>query len=116
MAVSFGAEGKHIRYDNIFWVLIAPALASCAGFAFEMSCNFAESWNNRFEKVRRGFEMLGGKAKREHRDISFHQLPATNHAERVVLVAEQKRWVPDDIRVLFPATLFGTRVPGRDER
>jgi hypothetical protein len=116
MAVSFGAERKHMRYDNIFWVLVAPALASCACFAFEMSCNFAESWNNRFEKVRRGFEMLGGKAKREHRDISFHQLPATNHAERVVLVAEQKRWVPDDIRVLFPATLFGTRVPGRDER
>jgi len=116
MAVSFGAEGKHIRYDNIFWVLIAPALASCAGFAFEMSCNFAESWNNRFEKVRRGFEMLGGKAKCENSELSFHQMPATNHAERAVLVAEQKRWVPDDIRVLFPATLFGTRVPGRDER
>jgi hypothetical protein len=34
-----------MRYDNIFWVLIAPALASCACFAFEMSGNFAESWN-----------------------------------------------------------------------
>ena len=116
MALSFGAEGKHIRYDNIFWVLIAPALASCACFAFEMSCNFAESWNNRFEKVRRGFEMLGDKAKRDNSDISFHQVPATNYAEQVVSVAEQKRRAPHDIRVLFPATLFGTRVPGSDER
>jgi len=39
-----------MRYDNIFWVLIAPALAACACFAFEMSCNSAESWNNRFEE------------------------------------------------------------------
>jgi hypothetical protein len=70
MAVSFGAEGKHMRYDNIFLVLIAPALASCACFAFETSSNFAESWNNRFEAVRRGFEMLSGKAKREN--VSFH--------------------------------------------
>ena len=53
-----------MRYDNIFWLLMAPALASCACFAFEMSCNVAESWNNRFEELRRGFEMLGGKAKR----------------------------------------------------
>jgi hypothetical protein len=116
MAVSFGAEGKHMRYDNIFWVLIAPALASCACFAFEMSCNFAESWNNRFEEVRRGFEMLGAKAKRENSDVSFPPVPATNYAERVVLVAEQKRRAPGDIRVLFPATLFGTRVLGSGGR
>ena len=61
-----------MRCDNIFWVLIAPPLASCACFAFEMSCNFAESWNSCFEEVRRGFEMLGGKAKRENNDVSFH--------------------------------------------
>ncbi len=61
-----------MRYDNMFWVLIAPALASCACFAFEMSCNFAESWNNRFEEFRRGFEMLGGKARRENNHVSFH--------------------------------------------
>jgi hypothetical protein len=60
-----------MRYDNMFWVLIAPALASCACFAFEMSCNVAESWNNRFEKFRRGFEMLGGKARRENIHVSF---------------------------------------------
>jgi hypothetical protein len=72
MVVSFGSGGKHMRYDNIFWVLIAPALASCGCFAFEMSCNFAESWNNRFEEFRRGFEMLGGKARRENIHVSFH--------------------------------------------
>lgn len=80
-----------MRYDNIFRVLIAPALASCACFAFEMSGNFAESWNNRFEELRRGFEMLGGKAKPTDIQISFQQVPATNYAERVVLVAEQTR-------------------------
>ena len=80
-----------MRYDNIFWLLMAPALASCACFAFEMSCNFAESWNNRFEELRRGFEMLGGKAKPENIHVSFHRALATNYAEQVVLVAEQKR-------------------------
>jgi hypothetical protein len=49
-----------MRYENIFWVLIAPALASGACFALEMSWNFVESWNQRFEDFRRGFEMLGG--------------------------------------------------------
>ena len=72
-----------MRYDNIFWVLIAPALASCECFAFEMSCNFAESWNSRFEEVRRGFENAWS--------LIFHQEPATNYAELIVLVAEQKR-------------------------
>jgi len=91
MAVSFGAERKHMRYDNIFWVLIAPALASCVCFAFEMSCNFAESWNNRFEQVRCGFEMLGRKAKSENIHVSFHHKPATNYRELTILVAEQKR-------------------------
>jgi len=64
-----------MRYDNIFSVLIAPALASCACFAFEMSGNFAESWNNRFEELRRGFEMLGGKAKPTDIQLSFQQVP-----------------------------------------
>lgn len=80
-----------MRYDNIFWVLMAPALASCACFAFEMSCNFAESWNSRFDELRRGFEMLGGRAKPENIRASFHQAAAPNHAELVVLAAEQKR-------------------------
>jgi hypothetical protein len=80
-----------MRYDNVFWVLIAPALASCACFAFEMSGNFAESWNIRFEELRRGFEMLGGKAKPTDIHLSFQQVPTTSYAERVVLVAEQKR-------------------------
>jgi len=80
-----------MRYDNMFWVLIAPALASCACFVFEMSGNFAESWNNRFEELRCGFEMLGGKAKPADIQLSFQQVPATNYAERVVLVAEQTR-------------------------
>jgi len=62
-----------MRYDNKFWVLIAPALASCACFALEMSCNFGESWNNHFEDFRRGFEMLGGKARRENIRVSFHE-------------------------------------------
>jgi len=80
-----------MRYDNIFRALIAPALASCACFAFEMSRNFAESWNNRFEELRRGFEMVGGKAKPTDIQISFLQVPATNYAERGVVVAEQAR-------------------------
>jgi len=80
-----------MRYDNVLWVLIAPALASCACSAFEMSGNFAESWNNRFEELHRGFEMLGGKAKPTDTQLSFQQVPATNYAERVVLVAEQTR-------------------------
>jgi hypothetical protein len=63
-----------MRYDNIFWALIAPALAACACFAFEISCNSAESWKNRFEEVRCGFEMLGGKAKREDNHVSFHEV------------------------------------------
>ncbi|HJY92452.1 MAG TPA: hypothetical protein VJ255_19360 [Candidatus Acidoferrum sp.] len=56
-----------------------------------MAGNFAESWNNRFEEFRRGFEMLGGKAKPADIQLSFQQVPATNYAERVVLVAEQTR-------------------------
>lgn len=80
-----------MRYDNIFWVLMAPALASCACFAFEMSCNFAESWNNRFEDLRRGFEMLDSKAKPGNIHVSFHQASATNYAELAVLAAQQKR-------------------------
>ena len=56
-----------------------------------MSGNFAESWNMRFKELRRGFEMLGGKAKPTDIQLSFQQVPATSYAERVVLVAEQKR-------------------------
>jgi hypothetical protein len=56
-----------------------------------MSGNFAESWNNRFEELRRGFEMLSGKAKSADFQLSFQQVPATNYADRVVLVAEQTR-------------------------
>jgi hypothetical protein len=56
----------------MFLVLIAPALGSCDRFAFDMPCNFAESWNSRFEDFRRGFEMLGGKAMRENIQVSFH--------------------------------------------
>jgi hypothetical protein len=78
-----------MRYDNMFWVLMAPALASCACFAFEMSCHFAESWNNHFEELRRGFELLG-KAKPGDIPVSFHQTPATSRAELTVLVAEQQ--------------------------
>jgi hypothetical protein len=37
------------------------------------------------------FEMLGGKAKPTDIQLSFQQVPATNYAERVVLVAEQTR-------------------------
>jgi hypothetical protein len=80
-----------MRHNNMLWVLIAPVLASCACFAFEMSCNFAESWNNRFQELRGGFEMLGGKAKQENIHVSLQQVPATNYAEPVVLVAEWKR-------------------------
>jgi len=79
-----------MRYDNMFWVLMAPSLASCACFAFEMTCHFAASWNGRFEKLRRGFEMLG-KAKPENIPVSFHQAPATSRAELTVFVAEQQR-------------------------
>jgi hypothetical protein len=73
-----------MRYDNILWVLIAPALASCACFAFEMSCNFVESWNNRFEELRRGFQVLGGKAKPEDIHVSLHHVPAKNYAEPAI--------------------------------
>ncbi len=51
-----------MRYDNIFSVVAAPGLASCACFAFEIFGNFTESWNDRFEAIRHGFEMIGGKA------------------------------------------------------
>jgi len=59
-----------MRYANLFWVLVAPGLASSGCFAFEMSCSFAESWNSRFEELRRGFAMLGRKAKPENIHVS----------------------------------------------
>jgi hypothetical protein len=80
-----------MRYDNIFWVLAAPGLASCACFAFERFSNFAESWNDRFEGIRRGFEMIGGKAKRGHIPVFSHQVPTTNFVEAGALVTDQKR-------------------------
>lgn len=78
-------------YDNIFWVLMAPTLASCVCFAFEMSCNFVESWNTRFGALCRGFETLRGKTEAENIHVSFKQVPASNYAGLVVLVKEQKR-------------------------
>ena len=79
-----------MRYDNMFWVLIAPALASCACFAFEMCCTPSGSWNDRFEELRRGFEMLGGKGKgRNH--TAFPEVPVTHNVETRVLVAAHKR-------------------------
>ena len=80
-----------MRYDNIFWALAAPGLASCVCFAFEKFCNFAESWNDRFEGIRRGFEMIGGKVKRGDIHVFSHELPATNYVEASVLVTDQKR-------------------------
>jgi hypothetical protein len=80
-----------MRYDNIFWVVAAPGLASCACFAFERFCNFAEVWNDRFEGIRRGFEMIGGKAKRGHIPVFSHEAPATSCVEAGALVTGQKR-------------------------
>lgn len=81
-----------MRYDNLFWVMAAPGLASCACFAFEMFCNFGESWNDHFEAIRRGFEMVGGgKAKGGNIHVFSHQVPATNYAETSVPVADQER-------------------------
>jgi hypothetical protein len=77
-----------MRNDNIFWVLAAPGLASCACFAFEKFCNFAEWWNDRFEGIRRGFEMIGGKAERGNIPMFSHQVPATNYVDAGVLVAD----------------------------
>jgi hypothetical protein len=91
VVVSFGAEGKQMRQDNILWVLAAPGLASCACFAVEMLCNFTESWNDSFEAIRRGFEMIGGKAKRGNIHVISHEVAATNQAEASVLAREQKR-------------------------
>jgi hypothetical protein len=56
-----------------------------------MFCNFTESWNDRFEAIRRGFEMIDGKAKRANIQVFSHQVPATNYAETSVRVADQKR-------------------------
>jgi hypothetical protein len=91
MVVSFDAEGKLMRYDNIFWVLAAPGLASCACFAFERFCNFTESWNDSFDAIRRGFEMIGGKAKNGNIHVFCHKAPAPNYAEASILVVDQKR-------------------------
>jgi hypothetical protein len=82
-----------MRYDNIFWVVAAPGLASCACFVVEKFCNFAESWNDRFEGIRRGFEMIGGKAKRGHIPVLSHQVPATNCVEASVLVAGEAHFL-----------------------
>ena len=79
-----------MRYDNIFWVVAAPGLASCACFAFEMFCNFTESWNDSFEAIRLGFEMIDGKAKRENIHVLSQEVPATNYAEASVPVVDQK--------------------------
>ena len=91
MVVSFGAEGKEMRQDNILWVVAAPGLASSACFAVDMLCNFTESWNDSFEAIRRGFEMIGSKAKRGNLHVFSHDVPATNRAEASVLARDQKR-------------------------
>jgi hypothetical protein len=85
------AEGKQMRYDNIFWVVAAPGLASCACFAFEMFCSFTESRNDSFEAIRRAFEIIGGKAKCGNIHVFSHEVPATSYVEASVLVADRKR-------------------------
>jgi hypothetical protein len=82
-----------MRYDNISWVLLAPALASCACFVFEMFCkNFAESWNGSFEELRRGFEAVRGNAHREKKIAAFsHAVGTTPYSKAGVLVVDQKR-------------------------
>jgi len=67
-----------MRYDNIFRVVAAAGLASCACFASESFCNFAESWNDHFEAIRHGFERIGGKAKPGNLDAFSHEARATN--------------------------------------
>jgi hypothetical protein len=42
--------------NNVFWVLIAPGVASCVCFAVE---GFSESWRGFSEGWRRGFEAVG---------------------------------------------------------
>lgn len=80
-----------MRYDNMFWVLIAPALASCACFAFEMCCSPRRSWNDHFEELRRGFEMVRGKGKGRNPQTTFPEVPVTHNVETRVLVAAHKR-------------------------
>ena len=80
-----------MRYDNMFWVLIAPALASCACFAFEMFSSPTGSWNDRFEDLRRGFEMVGGKEKPRNTQVALHDVPATHRTSACMAIAEQKR-------------------------
>jgi hypothetical protein len=84
-----------MRYDNRFWILIAPTFARCACFAFEKSGNFAESWNSRFEELRRGFEMLGGKAKSKDIRLSLQQVPATNYADWSLVVQTEAQPLVD---------------------
>ena len=80
-----------MRYDNMLWVLIAPALASFACFAVEMSSNLAESWNNRFEELRCGFANAWRQGEASKRSRILITRTAVNCAERVALVAERKR-------------------------
>ena len=105
-----------MRYDNMLWVLIAPAFASCVCFASEMFCSFAESWNHCFDEIRRGFEMVSGKAKRANSHFSFRQVQTTNRPEVDTFVAGQKRAPLEDIRALFPAKLLEPRELGSSGR
>jgi hypothetical protein len=93
-----------MRYDNMLWVLIAPALASCACFAVEMSSNFAESWNNRFAELRCGFAMLGGKTKRPNVHASL-----SPERRRTVQNGGTEAQALVDIRVLIRAMLSRMR-------
>jgi hypothetical protein len=79
-----------MRYDNILWVVAAPGLASCACFAFETFCNFAESWNDQFASIRHGFEMIGGKSKRWNIHVLSQHVAVTTYPETSVLLADQK--------------------------
>ena len=104
-----------MRYDNIFWVLTAPTLASCACFASEMFSNFAESWNHCFEELRRGFEMIGGKEERVNSDASFREVRTGNCRNGRVRCGSEAGAL-DDIRALFLAKLLETRELGSGGR
>lgn len=80
-----------MRYDDMFWVLIAPALASSACFAFEMFCSPTGSWNDRFEELRRGLEMVGGKGKPRNTQVALHEVLTANRTQACAVIAERRR-------------------------
>jgi len=70
-----------MRYLSMFQVVAAAGLASYACFASESFCNFAESWNDHFEALRRGFENIGGKAKSRNIPVFSRQPRPANNGE-----------------------------------